>query len=221
MSTAESTHQPTASALPARPNFPFTWENPEDEGLFWTLDRMHTPDPITPMDELFIGYVWQGVSTVAQIYDIPIRTRTRRINTYLYVTILPAVPPKDGVEAQSQRSEEKLRAVFARIGDLWKSDLFPEVKQYLVHKASWNVVERQVGDKRRMSVPVSQGTEEVDVPRSLRSRPALEDSQVVELARLAVALESTMGWPVDLECSYHAGKLYLLQCRPVTTIGMG
>ena len=27
-----------------------------------------------------------------------------------------------------------------------------------------------------------------------------------------------MGWPVDLECSFKDGKLYLLQCRPVTTL---
>jgi pyruvate,water dikinase len=131
MSIAETTDQPTPSTIPAPANFPVTWENQEDQGMFWTLNRMHTPDPITPMDELFIGYVWQGVSTVAQLYDIPVRTRTRRINTYMYVTILPAAPAEDGREAQSKRSETKLRGVFARIGDLWKLDLFPEVKQYL------------------------------------------------------------------------------------------
>ena len=74
--------------------------------------------------------MWQGVSTVAQIYDIPVRIRTHHFNTYLYMTILPA-PPGHGMEAQRKRSDAKLRAVFARIGDLWKLDLFPEVKQYL------------------------------------------------------------------------------------------
>ncbi len=130
MSTADITHQPTPSATPGRPNFPVAWENPEDEGLFWRLNRMHTPEPLTQMDDVFWGYVWQGVSTVARTYDIPVRVRTHHINTYLYFTIVP-VPPADGMEAQSKRSEAKLRAVFARIGDLWKLDLFPEVKQYL------------------------------------------------------------------------------------------
>ena len=131
MSTAESTHQPTPSDSPSAPKFPVTWESPEDESLFWRLNRMHTPEPLTPMDELFWGYVWQGVSTVTRIYDIPVRTRTRRINTYMYMTILPVAPPGDGMEAQRERSDAKLRAVFARIGNLWKLDLFPEVKQYL------------------------------------------------------------------------------------------
>ena len=27
-----------------------------------------------------------------------------------------------------------------------------------------------------------------------------------------------MGWPVDLECAYRGGVLYLLQCRPITTL---
>ena len=89
---------------------------------------------------------------------------------------------------------------------------------YLVHRETLKVLERQIADKMRMAVPAPEGTEEVDMPRFLRTRPALEDSQAVELAQLAVALESTMGWPVDLECAYHAGELYLLQCRPITTM---
>ena len=89
---------------------------------------------------------------------------------------------------------------------------------YVVQKTTLKVVERQIADKRRMAVPVSEGTQEVDVPRFLRSRPTLEDNQVMELAELAMSLESTMGWPVDLECAYHAEKLYLLQCRPVTAM---
>jgi pyruvate,water dikinase len=90
---------------------------------------------------------------------------------------------------------------------------------YVVCRATLKVVERQIADKRRMVVSATEGTQEVDVPRFLRPRPTLEDSQVMELANLAVSLETIMGWPVDLECSYHVGKLYLLQCRPITTLG--
>ncbi len=91
---------------------------------------------------------------------------------------------------------------------------------YTLRKATMKVVKREIADKSRMAVPSPEGTEEVDVPRFLRNRQALEDSQVVELAQLAVTLESTMGWPVDLECSYHAGELYVLQCRPITALNI-
>jgi pyruvate,water dikinase len=56
------------------------------------------------------------------------------------------------------------------------------------------------------------------VPRCMRREPSLNDGQVVELARLARSLEKSQGWPVDLECAYQRGRLYLLQCRPITTL---
>ncbi|HEV2010567.1 MAG TPA: PEP/pyruvate-binding domain-containing protein [Candidatus Limnocylindria bacterium] len=51
------------------------------------------------------------------------------------------------------------------------------------------------------------------------ARPALTDEQVREVARLALALEAESGGPVDVECAFAAGTLYLLQSRPITTLG--
>ena len=47
----------------------------------------------------------------------------------------------------------------------------------------------------------------------------MTDEQVIEVARLVRSLEETMGWPVDVECAYQGGELFLLQCRPITTLG--
>lgn len=88
---------------------------------------------------------------------------------------------------------------------------------YVVRKADMRVLSRQIAEKRQMTVMVPGGTREVDVPRFLRTQPALKDDQAAEMARLGVALEGRMGHPVDMECAYHAGQLYLLQCRPITT----
>jgi pyruvate,water dikinase len=89
---------------------------------------------------------------------------------------------------------------------------------YVVRKHDLTVVTRQIGRKLRMTVQVPGGTSEVNVPRLLQTQPVVNDEQVVEMARLAIELEKTMGWPVDIECAYSAGQLYLLQCRPVTTL---
>ena len=43
----------------------------------------------------------------------------------------------------------------------------------------------------------------------------------MEVARLASSLEAQVGAPVDIECAYAGGTLYLLQCRPITTLRMG
>jgi pyruvate,water dikinase len=85
--------------------------------------------------------------------------------------------------------------------------------------ADLTVRQRDLAEKRKMTVAVAGGTREVDVPRLLWTRPSLEDAQVIEMARLAHSLEQTMGWPVDLECAYRDDVLYLLQCRPITTLG--
>jgi pyruvate, water dikinase len=89
---------------------------------------------------------------------------------------------------------------------------------YVLRAADLAVASRKIAEKRRMSVPSAGGTREVDVPRFLRARPALDDDQLAELGRLGLALEAAMGWPVDIECAYQAGQWYLLQCRLITTL---
>ena len=90
---------------------------------------------------------------------------------------------------------------------------------YVVRKRNLAVLRRAPGDKARMTVLVPDGTAEVDVPRLLRRRPALDDRQAAEIARLVLALEAAMGWPVDVEFAFRGGELFLLQCRPITTLG--
>ena len=90
---------------------------------------------------------------------------------------------------------------------------------YVVSKEDLTVLSRQIAQKLLMTVTVPGGTQEVDVPRFLQTQPSVTDAQAVEMAQIAVELEKTMGWPVDIECAYQAEQLYLLQCRPVTTLG--
>lgn len=89
---------------------------------------------------------------------------------------------------------------------------------FIVRKSDLAVVQRVIADKQRMTVSVPDGTHEVDVPRFLRNTTSLNDEQVIEMAKLALTLEVTMEHTVDVECAYAGGELYLLQCRPITTL---
>jgi len=89
---------------------------------------------------------------------------------------------------------------------------------FIVHKSDLAVVQRVVADKQYMTVSAPGGTHEVEVPRFLRNTCSLNDEQVIEMAKLALTLETTMEYPVDVECAYAGGELYLLQCRPITTL---
>jgi pyruvate,water dikinase len=89
---------------------------------------------------------------------------------------------------------------------------------WIVDQAGEHLREERIGDKRRMTVATDGGSREVDVPRMLRAVPSLTREQVAEVARLAARLEGQIGFPVDIECAYAGGRLYLLQCRPITTL---
>lgn len=89
---------------------------------------------------------------------------------------------------------------------------------YIVRKTDLSVIDRQVAEKLQMTVSVPGGTNEVSVPRFMSSQPSLNDEQAIEMAALASGLEQKLGWPVDIECAIHNEQLYLLQCRPITTL---
>jgi pyruvate,water dikinase len=89
---------------------------------------------------------------------------------------------------------------------------------WIVDHTGEQLREERIADKRRMTVAGESGSREVDVPRVLRNVPSLEREQVGEVARLAARLEGQTGYPVDIECAYAGGRLYLLQCRPITTL---
>jgi pyruvate, water dikinase len=89
---------------------------------------------------------------------------------------------------------------------------------FIVRKSDLAIINRVIADKQCMTISVPGGTREVDVPRFLRNTTSLNDEQVMEMAKLALALEATMGHPVDVECAYGGSELYLLQCRPITAL---
>lgn len=91
----------------------------------------------------------------------------------------------------------------------------------LVRKDPLVLIDYSVSLKERMTVLAPGGTREVGVPALLQNRPALGDEEVLEVARLVLELECSFGRPVDVECSFHDGTLYLLQTRPITTLEGG
>ena len=90
---------------------------------------------------------------------------------------------------------------------------------FVVRRTDRQVTNRTVGDKARMTVRTAAGTREVDVPRLLRRQPALTDAQIAEVVDVVLGLELRMQVPVDVEVAWHGKDLYVLQCRPITTLG--
>jgi phosphoenolpyruvate synthase/pyruvate phosphate dikinase len=89
---------------------------------------------------------------------------------------------------------------------------------FVVRKPDLRITARVIADKARMTVAAERATREVNVPRLLRTAPALSDEQAMAAVQLALELEAEMDWPVDVEAAFQGGDLYLLQCRPITAL---
>jgi phosphoenolpyruvate synthase/pyruvate phosphate dikinase len=89
---------------------------------------------------------------------------------------------------------------------------------FIVRKNDLEILSRAIGRKHLMTVPVPGGTRELETPALLRAAASVTDAQIAELAGLAVRLEQDSGVPVDIECAVHGAAVYLLQCRPITTL---
>src|SRR5689334_15310369 len=95
-----------------------TWETPEDQDYFWTLDPMHYPHPLSTIEHALIRTVsQQGMNASFEEYDLPLRAQTRHFWTYHYSSITPLMLSPDEFAAMGQRSQEKLRQAMARLGD--------------------------------------------------------------------------------------------------------
>lgn len=137
--------QQTSTAIPTPPDFPVGWSSPEDALLFWTHDRMHFPNPLTPMMGSMLAATTHGFSVARDAYDLPILPLYRRINGYAYLTVRPVATSPAEMEDLGKRAEQKLGAMMGRLDEVWKDELLPEIME---HMAFWEGV-----DLARLSMP--------------------------------------------------------------------
>jgi pyruvate,water dikinase len=64
-----------------------------------------------------------------------------------------------------------------------------------------------------------EGTEEVIVPEIKRNKQKLSDQQIGELAEICQNIEKHYKKPQDIEWALEKGKFYIVQSRPITTLG--
>jgi phosphohistidine swiveling domain-containing protein len=110
------------------PSFPVKWEEPADASYSWMFDRLHAPEPMTLADGVAFKCAFDhGVTAAARAYGVPMRALTRRINTYLYLALVPTSVPA----AQRKTGQERLSVAIGRIHELWNGEYLPEIKRHL------------------------------------------------------------------------------------------
>jgi pyruvate,water dikinase len=86
-----------------------------------------------------------------------------------------------------------------------------------------SISEKEVRTKEHSFVCYpEEGVCRLDLTGSKSGMPSLEDEQILELARIAIRLETHYGSPQDIEWAIDLdGSIYVLQCRPLRQISEG
>ncbi|ELY51097.1 PEP/pyruvate-binding domain-containing protein [Natronolimnohabitans innermongolicus] len=92
---------------------------------------------------------------------------------------------------------------------------------FLVDKPVYKIVDRNITEKRVMTVPTDAGIEEISVDDERTDVPSLTANEIIDLTDVAKAIEQHYGEPQDIEWAIAENgdetQLYILQSRPETT----
>jgi phosphohistidine swiveling domain-containing protein len=129
--------------------FPIMWESEAEKKLFWVLDDLHCPHPLTPMF-FDIGGWWASCDNMFRRFGTPFAADwiAKNINGYLYTAAIPADPDLvvDAEEfgarytARTPRNPDYAAKIGAYLGNVlpvyglefatwWRERLVPEMRQ--------------------------------------------------------------------------------------------
>ncbi|MBI2917653.1 MAG: phosphoenolpyruvate synthase [Chloroflexi bacterium] len=124
------------------------------------------------------------------------------------------------------RARLLIEAVYGLGEAIVSGEVKPDI--YFVHKGKDGTVrllKTEVSPQEWQLVRNEQATDHessnirVPVPADKREAAKLTEEQVLALARIGLQVESHYGQPQDIEWAMEGGGLYIVQSRPITTLG--
>jgi pyruvate,water dikinase len=131
MSTHPEAGPSPTGPIPPPPNFPVTWDSPDYAQMFWQQERMHFPEPMTPLETDIWKLSFKGFNAGLAGYEMPVSGRWQTINTYLYQAIVPVSGSPEELEARGKRAQENLGAAMGGLAERWHGQWLPEIKGHL------------------------------------------------------------------------------------------
>ncbi|MCQ2971985.1 MAG: phosphoenolpyruvate synthase, partial [archaeon] len=97
-------------------------------------------------------------------------------------------------------------------------DVTPD--NYAVDKDNDEIINVTISDKKVMYTNDADGTSVlVEVPEERRKERVLSDEDLMELTNMGKRIQAHYGKPQDTEWAFQNGELFMLQSRPITTLG--
>jgi pyruvate,water dikinase len=147
-----------------------------------------------------------------------------------------AVPVQQMVQSQSSGvmftveplTSDKEKIVIEAVYGLGEAIVSGEVTpdSYTLDKASLTIIDKQIAKQEWQIIknPHPHAAEEsnikVSLDESIRSEQKLPDKDIIALAKLGKHLEDLYQFPQDIEWAKQDDSLFIVQTRPVTTLGV-
>lgn len=91
---------------------------------------------------------------------------------------------------------------------------------YVVEKEPRNILDINVAEQERMIVRKQGGGNEwIDIDAHKKAVQKLSGRQIIELSDIIMRIEQHYGFPCDIEWAMQHEQFYIVQSRPITTLG--
>jgi pyruvate,water dikinase len=151
-----TTQAPTpGQPIPNPQDFPVVWDDPRDAKFTWmTVAQYKTP--ISPLIHAVVAAFLVGGNAGMEQSGLPFEARVARINTYIYMGMVPKGAPPEAVmkamgllnraapgvfkmmmgrvgAGMSKQQEAALNPLVERFESYWLDELLPEIKQHIAY----------------------------------------------------------------------------------------
>ncbi len=94
-----------------------------------------------------------------------------------------------------------------------------EPDRWILDRSEGRILSHTAPTRQEAVAPALEGTRLQPLSAEQRDRPPLTDDEVLRVFDLAMHAEAVLQYPQDVEWTIRDGVLYLLQARPITTLG--
>ena len=115
------------------------------------------------------------------------------------------------------KSRITLEAIFGLGEYIVQGKITPD--HYEVDKETLRIIKKAKNAQLIMLKKVGGDNREVKVPLLKQNRQKINDQEIIALAKLALSIEKHYYFPQDIEWAKEKDRIYIVQTRPITTLG--
>lgn len=91
---------------------------------------------------------------------------------------------------------------------------------YVVEKEPRRIIDKNINTQERMLARAKTGGNEwQNIPKEQGEKSVLDDEKIMKLTDLILKIENHYNFPQDIEWAFEKGRFYIIQSRPITTLG--